>query len=349
MRYWSFISHSHTDKKFARRLHRDLESISIPKHSKRRNTEQLSDKLRPIFIDNDELPASANLPEHIDNALKESHSLVVTCSRQARLSKWVNAEVTSFLELGRAERIFLVVVDGDPTSDEDDQSPFPPALGSGAQQAFWIDARPSGEGQQRVVARVASGILGLNFDDLWRREERRRKSKLAAGLMLAVFLLTSISLSYYFSQARIDLEKCPLDELTFRDPWLGKEMRILRSAGSYYYLCGGEVQDGPNVKAFVERANCRGPYGSTVLHALVDENDLYFVYSIISGSPCCGWGLHKSQPLQMNTGTPRVRALCWVRFLLPLLSPIPLGALMISRGTLTIPLSHTLVSLQRGT
>jgi hypothetical protein len=71
--YSAFISYSHRDADFARRLQRALESYSLP----RRLTVDLATlrpgtrRLRPVFRDRDELPAAADLTGAVRAALIE--------------------------------------------------------------------------------------------------------------------------------------------------------------------------------------------------------------------------------------------------------------------------------------
>ena len=52
----------------------------------------------------------------MNEALAESASLLVVCSPSAALSRWVNEEVLAFKRLGRSERIFCLIVAGEPNA-----------------------------------------------------------------------------------------------------------------------------------------------------------------------------------------------------------------------------------------
>lgn len=62
--YRAFISYSHKDKDLAQRLHRDVESYRIPSKLVGRVTGvgKVPRRLRPIFRDREELPASGISP-----------------------------------------------------------------------------------------------------------------------------------------------------------------------------------------------------------------------------------------------------------------------------------------------
>src|SRR5262249_141462 len=80
--YRAFISYSHRDKGAATRLHRALESYWIPSKLAGKTTAVgvVPRRLKPIFRDRDELPASADLGAQLNAALSSSMFLVVICS-----------------------------------------------------------------------------------------------------------------------------------------------------------------------------------------------------------------------------------------------------------------------------
>src|SRR5215831_1600981 len=94
-RYWAFISHSHCDEKWAKRLHHALETYRLPKKLVGSVTPmgQVPARLFPIFRDRDELATSADLGASLKDALARSKSLIVLCSPAAATSRWVNEEV----------------------------------------------------------------------------------------------------------------------------------------------------------------------------------------------------------------------------------------------------------------
>ncbi|HEX4078759.1 MAG TPA: toll/interleukin-1 receptor domain-containing protein [Rhizomicrobium sp.] len=95
------MSYSHRDADFGRRLHRRLESYSLPRRLVGRATGQgtVPRRIAPIFRDRDEFPAANDLSAEVRAALQASRSLVVVCSRDAALSKWVLREVALFRAL----------------------------------------------------------------------------------------------------------------------------------------------------------------------------------------------------------------------------------------------------------
>ena len=118
--YFAFISYKSEDVEWATWLQHGLEHYHLPASYNGRT--DVTHELRPIFRDIDELSAG-NLPKQIKQALFNSQNLIVICSPQAAESPWVNQEVKTFISLGRTERIYPFIVEGNSPSEF-----FPPAL-----------------------------------------------------------------------------------------------------------------------------------------------------------------------------------------------------------------------------
>src|SRR5579862_9361178 len=124
LRYWAFISYSHKDAAFGRRLHRRLETYALPKRLVGRTRPQgiVPARLSPIFRDREELPAANDLTVEVQAALKASRSLIVVCSPDAAASPWVSREIELFRALHPDLPILAAIRIGEP-----DES-FPAAL-----------------------------------------------------------------------------------------------------------------------------------------------------------------------------------------------------------------------------
>lgn len=207
-RYWAFISYSHHDLRAATQLHRWLECYAVPSRLVGRASPAgaLPRRLFPIFRDRDELPSSSALGGVIHSALESSRHLIVVCSPQAAKSRWVNEEIRQFKALGRADRVFALIVDGEPNALDPERECFPPALrwteaADGASAAtpaepIAADARRSGDGESLARMKLVSGLLHVGLDELLRRERRRQIQRrlawcggLAGATALAVFAL----------------------------------------------------------------------------------------------------------------------------------------------------------------
>ena len=210
-RYKAFISYSHSDEAWARWLHGALESYRLPRKLARTDGRfgALPGRLFPVFRDRDELSSATDLSKKVREALAESAALVVICSPAAAASRWVNEEIRAFRALGRGDRIFSLIVDGDPKASGLDESCFPPALLEGgvgeSQEPLAADARKWADGKPLAKLKLIAGILGIRLDELRRREQKRRTRTriiaVAAGLA-ALGLITVALLSKQQEQAR---------------------------------------------------------------------------------------------------------------------------------------------------
>lgn len=97
MRYVAFISYSHSDRRWAEWLHRNIETYRLPKQfAVAHDTQFAPTALRPIFLDRAELSSSSDLAGTVRAALEDAAALIVICSKAAAASRWVNEEVRTF-------------------------------------------------------------------------------------------------------------------------------------------------------------------------------------------------------------------------------------------------------------
>lgn len=203
-RYKAFISYSHRDEKWAAWLHKAFESYRLPRQLVGRKTAQgtVPSKLYPVFRDRDELSSGSSLSERVSEALSQSESLVVICSPAAVASRWVNEEIRAFRQLGRGDRIFCMIVDGDPQAKTLEDSCFPPALLESAVgesvEPLAADPRSWADGKFLARLKLVAGILGVRLDELRQREQKRRRVRrvlyAAAGAIVLGLGVTSIIL-----------------------------------------------------------------------------------------------------------------------------------------------------------
>lgn len=198
-RYRAFISYSQKDKPFARRLHRALEAYRVPKGVASDQVDAKSRKLGRFFRDDDEMAAATDLGDALQGAIADAESLIVVCSPHAARSRWVNEEVLHFKRTGRADKIFAVIVGGEPNAVRVERECFPAALrfeigADGAltdhpAEPLGLDVRK--ETFSRIIVRLAAGLIDSPFDDLWRREQRRARGR-AVSLALIFVLIGAI-------------------------------------------------------------------------------------------------------------------------------------------------------------
>jgi hypothetical protein len=207
-RYWAFISYSQRDGKFAQRLHEWLEQYWIPWSlvGQRSGNFTIPRRLFPIFRDRDELPSASDLPTTLNIALKQSRALIVVCSPRAAASPWVNKEVLAFKTSGRGNRIFPIILDGEPGGDASASGCFPPALRfvvdddgrtttTKAEPAA-ADVRDGRDGWPNACLKLVAGILGVGFDALRQREVARARRRRLVGLVTAIAAGVALAAAY---------------------------------------------------------------------------------------------------------------------------------------------------------
>ena len=206
--YWAFISYSRADERWAWSLHRSLESYRVRGELRPDPaTVPSTQRLRPIFRDQDELAASADLGGRLREALDRSRYLVVVASPVAAASKWVNAEVQHFVDADRADDIFLVVTGGEP-GGVPEKEPIPAPLRSPGPEPLWLDARGKAKLDRKMFIRLVAGMLNVGFDALWRRDRRRRRRMIATWTAATVLLMGMVG-GVIWQQQRIAAENTP--------------------------------------------------------------------------------------------------------------------------------------------
>jgi tetratricopeptide (TPR) repeat protein len=205
LRYRAFLSYSHRDSAVTLRLHRRLEGYRVPRALSAADGRALPSRLHPVFRDRDELASATQLSDSIERALDESAALVVVCSPAAVASPWVDAEIAYFRRRHPQRPVFAFVVAGDPGRDprrDPARAALPlrlllrdPDVVDGALgEPLAADARDEADGFTSAFFKLAAGLLGVRYDDLRRRDQRRRQQRwaLASGSALLLALLFAL-------------------------------------------------------------------------------------------------------------------------------------------------------------
>lgn len=193
-RYKAFISYSHADEPWAKWLHRSLESYRVPKklvgtdvaHGK------VPGRIRPVFRDRDDLSSASDLSQSVTQALAESENLVVICSPASAESRWVKEEIRAFTRLGKKDRIFCIVVDGEADESGSIAAVFPDAIAeAGLKEPLAADARKWADGKHLAKLKLVAGMLGVPLDHLRQRDLQKRRKRWAGLTLASVVLLFS--------------------------------------------------------------------------------------------------------------------------------------------------------------
>jgi tetratricopeptide (TPR) repeat protein len=223
-KYKAFISYSHSDEKWAAWLHRALETYKVPKHIVGETTEcgTVPERLAPVFRDREELATSTSLGDTLTQALRDSACQIVICSPRAAKSRWTNEEILTFKRLGRSNRIYCLIVDGEPGASDHpetaDEECFPPALryemGEDGEltdirsEPIAADARKGKDPKPLAKLKLIAGMLGVGFDDLRQREAQRRHRRmmvLTTAAFVGMAITSGLAVTAYL--ARIEAEE----------------------------------------------------------------------------------------------------------------------------------------------
>jgi hypothetical protein len=216
--YDAFISYRHVerDRKWAEWLIEALERYRVPKSLQERG---FAPRLRKIFRDEDEVPASADLNDQIKQALVASRYLIVVCSAFTPRSEWVQREIEMFNGLGRGDQVLALLTEGEPADSfpapmlERHRQVIDPGGGTRivkeGKEPLAADVRPrqgvpSEQLKRIALLRLVAVILGVNFDDLRQRDRTRELGRLRAwtGVAVGLALLIGAAAFGYWEMMR---------------------------------------------------------------------------------------------------------------------------------------------------
>jgi|GEM_PF-3262687 len=185
--YWCFISYRHADNKqpgrqWATWLHQQIETYEVPEDlvgTTNQRGELIPQRIFPVFRDEEELPADADLGSPIYRALDRSLFLLVLCSPQAVQSTYVANEIAYFKKLGRSNSVLADMIEGEPNASWDEgkqkaglhpsRECFPDPL------QFMVDAQGNLDRSQRAEP-IAADFRLPNGAQGWTSPEAFRQS-----------------------------------------------------------------------------------------------------------------------------------------------------------------------------
>lgn len=179
--YRAFLSYRAADARQAAWLHRKLEEYVVPRALVGTRGEYgiIPRRLGRIFRDRDEARAAERIEQVIAAELARSQQLIVLCTPSAVApGSWVPREIELFRKQRPDGPIHAVIGSGIPPAC------FPASLltkgtDGRIEAPLAADLRPvkagGADGEDQGLVRLIASLLGVRFDDLWRREERRRR------------------------------------------------------------------------------------------------------------------------------------------------------------------------------
>lgn len=196
--YDVFFSYRHKplDSEITQRLFNLAENYRLPESLREKGMHGV----RRAFRDTEELPVSRILTDTIDKALHSTDCLVVVCSTDTPSSEWVDREVATFIELGRADHVFPILISGDPETSFPASMKLIPDINDRI-----MDIRSEGNDVRRMMSlaetemlRVIACVAGCTEDELIREngiEQNRRVVKRAVSAAAVFILILAVSLS----------------------------------------------------------------------------------------------------------------------------------------------------------
>ncbi len=153
--YRAFISHSAADQAAARRILRRMNEFVMPRELRGAQGARLG----RILLGQGEQPSAqgANAPVLLER-MAQVEWLIVICSISGASSATVDAEIDAFLAARKRDNLIAILVEGEP------HNALPLVLRSG--ELFGVDFRPSGDGEDLGVVRVASRLYDVDFAEL---------------------------------------------------------------------------------------------------------------------------------------------------------------------------------------
>jgi len=207
LRFAAFISYSNLDRARGEALQQALEAFRLPGPLRGRDfgCGPVPKRLGAVFRDRWDADASVDLAAELRAALAASDALIVLCSPASARSRWVGEEILSFKRLGRADRLFPVLIDGLPQVHDAALTPqgaFHPALfmrwseslgqfEHEPREPLAPDLRDSGDGLRFGLLKLVAALTGVPLTLLTQRqaEAERRERNIARAIAAAMAVL----------------------------------------------------------------------------------------------------------------------------------------------------------------
>ncbi len=212
--YNAFISYKHApeDNLVAATVQKELEHFHIP--GKIRKTTGMK-SIQRVFRDKDELPLTNDLSDTIANALANSDYLIVICSTNTKESMWVPKEIEYFLRNHTRDKIFTVLVNGEP------EEVIPEILLEGTEPLSCDYRMPIKKANKTELPRLASAIIGCSYDELMNRRRQYKMHRIMIGFSIALLIMLGFSAYLIYSINRINENY--IASLTNQSKYIAKE------------------------------------------------------------------------------------------------------------------------------
>lgn len=237
-RFAAFVSYSSQDSRITKRIHNAIEQYRIPVTVGKFDVAGRFNRVAPVFRDREEL-SSGPISTHVEAALQSSYAMIVVCSKNTPKSAWVERELRYFHRLGRGEKIFAIIIDGEPNSRTSEDECLPKLLRpfEGGTEVLAGDIRKTRDGFRSAYLKVVAGIIGVDLGVLLDRDRRRRIRRrwllcsitIVAILLMAFRVTTNTQRALQFamvSEAQNRQEQSPLESISFAIAGLGSGAQL---------------------------------------------------------------------------------------------------------------------------
>jgi hypothetical protein len=211
--YYAFVSYRSSDEKWAKWLQEKIEGYRLPTTIQHENNDLPKSRLRPCFRYHTDIQPN-ELKTELRNKLEQSKYLLVICSPRSAQSPWVGAEIDTFVELGRRDRIIPIIVEGRPYSGDPATECYNPSLLKHFphsdnidedREILGVNIHEEGSGsaymkRERAVMQVVSRMLGVSFDRIWQRQKRRIIRRIVFSTLATVLVLAALLTVWFVNQ-----------------------------------------------------------------------------------------------------------------------------------------------------
>lgn len=200
-KYYGFISYCSEDERWAKWVHKHLESYHVPTRLCRENPD-IPKKIRPVFWYKVDL-SGTRLKQSLEKELEVSKYLIVICSPHSAASDWVNDEIISFRKKHGDDRIIPVIVSGEPKSGDPVTECFPPELRNLSRDEEIRGISIPLSGRYHALVDIVATMFNVRFDSLWQRHRRRHIRNCIIGSLLALAVIVGCFFAFdYFRTKR---------------------------------------------------------------------------------------------------------------------------------------------------
>ncbi len=220
-RFFAFISYKSDDLKDAWRLKKKLDSYKLPTLL----CKQFKKEKKPtyeVFLDKTNIQPG-NLTNELREKLDRSHYLIVVCSPRSAQSEYVKAEIDWFTRNGRENQVFLFIIESNPSNIE---ASFNPAIKEVQErwaehdcekkEILGVNIKEKGVDKmsflyrwpiigsilqrERAYMQLISGLLNLEFKQLWSYQKIRFAEKVITWTVGVILSFSAIAYTWWVNQ-----------------------------------------------------------------------------------------------------------------------------------------------------